>query len=272
MNTFEYRINELPTIEDKNVLCFLCLAERIKPHLHDLAVASGTTKTDVRVRLGIVTSMLNRILECSTSVAYLILKGRTRDASILLLNIYELKLDLEYISLKKDRENIWLEHNKKNLKPWKVDDQLKEISKSENEYLAEKEFYRNLSMIKHGNYAGNEISFSLSIRGDKIIMKEPNEEDLFVLIFAMSAIVYKSGIASISILHRIGEKFPDIERKLASTYNEFEEAFFSFLSERVKNYIYEQNPEIRELDEKIKILKDEQRKLEFELKKLNDLK
>jgi len=268
MNDINLKLIELPSIQDSDAIFFLYCSDRLKISLQEIIVGSVKANREIKISVGLIIPILNRILECSTSTSFLLVKKRIRDSAVLLLCLYELLLDLEYISLQPDRESIWINHNKENIKPWKVDDQLKEIYITNESYSLEKEFYRKLCMIKHGNYAGNELSFNINLRGNRISLNGIGEEYLFTFIFILNRVLYQSGLASLKILENHSILLETEKNKLKEEISYYETNVGKYLSNAVKDYLYKNVPELKDIDIEIKRLKEEQKRLEDEIKSL----
>ncbi len=126
-------------------------------------------KKDVHVTMGLVAAILDRMIECATSILLLAEQNRARDMAVLLLALMELRIDLQYIALSPERELEWLAHRTEWRKPWKISRQFEAIFPREEERQAEFDMYRMLSMIKHGSPL-NEISFLTEM------MKTPGDQ------------------------------------------------------------------------------------------------
>ena len=129
-----------------------------------------------RVALAIV----NRAVECGISVELLCVKNRWRDASLLLISLYELQLDLQFIAKDPSRASTWIDHSDEKAKPWSVSSQLREVYPDEHERKGEAEIYRRLSMAKHGNPAGGVLGFSLSASRDYLLLDQNTGDSPFV--------------------------------------------------------------------------------------------
>lgn len=81
--------------------------------------------------------VLDRMMECTLSVEVLALKGRPRDAAVLVLTLMELRLDLQYAAQDSTRASVWLANADKGRKPWRVGAQIRAISQDLREREAE---------------------------------------------------------------------------------------------------------------------------------------
>ena len=75
-----------------------CIAEMLS-HANSLLMSTISANTEVRVTVGLVVAVLQRMIECATSILILAEQNRSRDMAVLLLNLMELRIDLQYISL-----------------------------------------------------------------------------------------------------------------------------------------------------------------------------
>src|SRR5262249_51311195 len=129
-----------------------------------------------------------RMNEGAFSAQYLCAKNRARDASILVLSLYELQLDLQYIAADLTRADTWLDHAKDNKKPWPVATQLREIYLAAAELEAQRWLYRHLSMTKHANPVGGIASFPIAVSRDFIQYEEDEDGSALLLpsLFALA--------------------------------------------------------------------------------------
>lgn len=131
-------------------------------------ILKNTKDQDVPVTVGVVGAVLQRVIECGTSITVLADHERFRDVAVLLLNLMELRVDLQFIALSPNRESEWLTHTNEWRKPWKLDKQLPEIFANPKELQAEKDMYHTWSMIKHGSPAKNVAWRTKSLTGDSV--------------------------------------------------------------------------------------------------------
>ena len=207
----EYVMNEFPSITDQKVLSYFFLLQNQLNSLNELIGNISTCTITNKTTLGLVIPILSRIEECSQSIAILLSKNRVRDASILILNLYELRLDILYIALDSTRENIWMEHNNKSSKPWKVYAQLRQIFSNHDELSAEKNLYRNFSMVKHGNAAGKQTSFKIAFVPGGLLFSSDIPEQIIGHIHALGGLLQSSFQGAFQILVKYGISFPEIK-------------------------------------------------------------
>ena len=160
----DYQAIELPNISDPKIIRTMVSVQKILITLHDfhMHVIKQHSYKPFTANTIVFFVIIPRILEGARSVMLLCQKNFARDAGILLINIHELRLDLEYIGISNERADVWLNHTKDNRKPWKVSDQIKELSEDKKEEDAMFSAYRYYSMAKHGNPVGKNLSFPIS--------------------------------------------------------------------------------------------------------------
>lgn len=121
--------------------------------------------------------VLDRMMECALSVEILALKGRPRDAAVLVLTLMELRLDLQYVAQDSTRAPVWLANADKGRKPWRVSAQIKEMYQDLREREAELANYRHFSMVKHGNPLGGIVSFPVELSTEGILLRiDPDDK------------------------------------------------------------------------------------------------
>ena len=111
--------------------------------------------------------ILNRLVESTKSGELLISNQYFRDASILVTNQIELRLDLQYISQDNTRAETWLSHTNEHKKPWRVSFLLDKLFTG-NEFDSEKDLYKRFSMVKHGNPVADTFGFPYAITDNQI--------------------------------------------------------------------------------------------------------
>ena len=226
-----YEIQEYPNIDDPDLVrsCVqvqkmrLTLNAFFKHVLSQLASIPFTRPTRVAFII------IHRLAEGSISIELLCQKNRVRDAAILVLNLHELILDLQYIALDKSRADTWLDHTKEQTKPWRVGNQIKEIYNIKNEQESERDIYRWYSMTKHGNPAGKHFVFPISQHDrDSLLLDCSNNNNPMVRchMFALGTHIYRAGTAAARIYASEGLDVDDFADRLnaqwetLSSYNE----------------------------------------------------
>lgn len=257
-----YKIQEVPDINDQRIYSFCFYVQNIQTVIHELLLSIIEENKKVQISLGIVFGLLHRIIECSTSIQLLAIKGRARDIAILLLNIMELRIDLQYMSLDSNRLQVWKNHENSWRKPWKLHNQLKEICKTEDELEAERDVYHLFSMIKHGNPAstyGNlnklfkdntqfiNIAFSISSEPNGTRIDISNAKHHIVpYIFALGTNLYRACCAGLDILNSHGLYFPEIDKKLKQKYGELDKIIVQDIKEQIIQWNRRTDKEFRE--------------------------
>ena len=162
-----YTIQEMPNINDADLIKSCVSVQSMRCTLSALLrhVISQLTATPLTVQIRVALSILDRLTEGALSIELLCQKNRIRDAAILLLNAHELRLDLQYIARDPRRANTWLDHTEEHRKPWRISEQMAEIYATPNELDSERWIYRQYSMVKHSNPAGQ--TFALPLAGDR---------------------------------------------------------------------------------------------------------
>ena len=179
-----YAVKELPNLDDPDLVrCCVCAQERrrtLSAFMQHIISQLGhhPVTTSVRVALAI----MDRMAEGSLSVELLCMKNRVRDAAILLLSLYELQLDLQYIALDLSRAVTWIDHTREDKKPWGVRSQVQEIYTAPNELDAERWLYRTHSMVKHCNPAGQNLAFGIAATRDMLQLDLSGGNNPMVLI------------------------------------------------------------------------------------------
>lgn len=226
------KLIEFPNVDDSCIYTFSYHLQNIQNTAQTLILNIIHKNKQIKVTIGIVVAILMRIQECVTSIQLLAIKGRSRDIAILLLNVMELRIDLQYIALNADREDEWIKHENEWRKPWKMCKQLEEIYEDEEELKAEKDMYHLFSMIKHGSPAskhknlssliknmkatGN-ISFDISITNKELQLDPSSVKDMIgPYLYGAGINIKKACIASFKILARHGLTFRKIDKELKS--------------------------------------------------------
>ncbi len=223
---------EFPNVNDTRIYTFSYHLQNIQNTLQTLIRNIIDKNKEVKITIGIVVAILMRIQECVISIQLLAIKGRSRDIAILLLNVMELRVDLQYIALNPSREDEWIKHENEWRKPWKMSKQLEEVYKDKEGLRAEEDIYHLFSMIKHGSPASNHKNLSDSIKNVKAsrnisfdisVTNKALQIDLSSAKNMISSYLYGAGvnikktcIASFKILARHGLTFCEIEKELKS--------------------------------------------------------
>lgn len=164
--------------------------------------------------------ILKRLVESTKSGELLISNDYFRDASILVTNQIELRLDLQYISQDNTRAEAWLLHTHEHKKPWRVAFLLEKLFAG-NEFDAEKDLYKRFSMVKHGNPVADIFSFPYAIADNQIQMDSNYDAllakfSLYVFIFFSE--LYRTLTAGM-VLFRLGRYDLELQENKARFLN-----------------------------------------------------
>jgi len=228
----QFKLVEFPNVNDPRIYTFSYHLQNIQNTAQTLILNIIDKNKEVKVTIGIVVAILKRIQECVTSIQLLAIKGRSRDIAILLLNVMELRVDLQYIALNVDREDEWINHENEWRKPWEMSKQLKEIYEDKEDLEAERDMYHLFSMIKHGSPASKHknlssliknmeatrnISFDISITNKELQLDLSRAKNMIVpYLYGAVINISKACIASFKILARHGLTFRKIDKDLKS--------------------------------------------------------
>lgn len=238
-----YKVLEQPNIDDPNLVeCCACI-QNMRGILFDLSghVLRQLRRNPVTIPNRVTFAIINRIMEGSLSVELLCIKNRIRDASVLILNIHELRLDLQYISLDISRANEWIDHTAENRKPWRVDSLIKAIFTDPNRCEAERDLYRQLSMTKHGNPAGDISAFPIAAKRDKFILGDsfPNHPLVGANLSALGENLHLAGEAADTIWSKEGldtDNYSQNLKVLLCRLSKFNEAYLYAIIEDISKH------------------------------------
>ena len=209
-------VNELPNTNCPETLAYCHCIERIRHQsLHVVASLLAQNPPNAKVVLPLVAiAIAQRVDEIAASATILLLKGRERDAGVLILSAYELQLDAMYMALDPVRAQVWLDHVRENVKPWKVRDLQTALFPDLNEFEAEQEIYRKYSMIKHCNPAGGIFAFPIAVSRNQIHLDNANGPRFaFVHLYGLGIAVVRTLTAVSSVVQDHGF---EIERTMRS--------------------------------------------------------
>jgi hypothetical protein len=244
-NTFAF--HDQPAIDDQNVLKHFFLLQQIVTPVHELQLAIINHPTRQRLSFGVALPIINRSLEIVQSIVLLLSGNRVRDASVLFLNLYELKLDLRYIALDTSKADLWIDSAAKNKKPWRVKEQQKAIYTSTSDYDIEVKLYRDYSMIKHGNTAGSHESFRMSMKGTGMVLNiDPLEMIVPEIIHTASTLAVMSKSA-IRMLEAEGISFEGLYEKIDEAYWNMRNDTSNTMEEIVYEWVFSRYQELREI-------------------------
>lgn len=244
----KYQLYELPSIDDEHSIYFLHLLQQLITPVNELIEKITSSEAKTRTTMALVLPMLFRLVECTQSIAILLMKNRVRDASILLLNIYEIRLDAIFISLNDSREETWITYKTKVTKPWKVGAQQKEIFKDPDELKAEKNIYRNFSMVKHGNIAGSHTSFPISFSQNYLTFSGSHPRQITGHIFALCGFLNSALTAIFIILARHNNRFHDLETAIQKAYVKINNTSTSNITGLLYELVFQKYPHLMDIE------------------------
>jgi hypothetical protein len=183
-----FECNEFPVVDDQNVLAF-CF------HSQHIRTAAGALIVSITEQAGsrpigkadlVALMLLTRLAECLLSFELLTSRGCERDAAVLLVTLTELSLDLRYLETRPGQVEVWVAHDKRRRKPWKVADQIEALYANENDRDAAERNYELCSMVKHGNPAGGNLTLPIGIEGRMVVHRLRDTGD-FLAVYAFAA-------------------------------------------------------------------------------------
>jgi len=257
----QFKLIEFPNVDDPRIYTFSYHLQNIQNTLQTLILNIIDKNKQVKVTIGVVVAILMRIQECVTSIQLLAIKGRSRDIAILLLNVMELRVDLQYIALNVNREDEWINHENEWRKPWEMGKQLKEIYEDKGELKAEQDMYHLFSMIKHGSPASKysnlssliknieatrNISFDISINNKELQLDLSKAKNMIVPhLYGAGINISKACIASFKILARHGLTFCKIKKELKSKVQQLNKSLEVYLLDQIIQWNRAQNSNFR---------------------------
>lgn len=195
-----YTISELTNLDDPDLLrCCVAVQKMrgtVSNFIQHIVAQLGSNPVTIANRTAL--AMLQRIAEGSLSTEILCMKNRVRDAAILILSLFELRLDLQYIANDLARADTWIDHTRENKKPWSVRTQLEELYRDKNELDAEIANYRQYSMVKHCNPAGLAFSFPVAVTRDtlQLDLAKKNSHWVRIHLFGLAVCIHHAGDAA----------------------------------------------------------------------------
>lgn len=212
---------EFPNVEDQAVRQSIAALGALRSAVLRgfKATLSELHDTPVTSEFRLFVAIHLRMTEYCLSLEILLSKNRPRDAAILLLTLFELRLDLRYIVLDLSRVPVWLANSDRARKPWGVTKQIKAIFALEPERDAELEMYRFLSMVKHGNPVSGVSGFPVSVEEDGLAFykEEAGMNESKTISFGAGCYLKDAFLAGIEILRLSPERLTDV---LADIYEQ----------------------------------------------------
>ena len=263
-----YKINEIPNTENKDILEFLIYLSELHSICRELFLCLIQENKKVKTTIGFVGSLVDRISNSLMSIILLASKGFTTDVAILLVNLIELRTDLKYISKYPNKIDEWFNHKKRFIKPWKFSQQIKEITTDEEEIETEKNIYEFCSIAKHGNPVGYDIGFDFGLKDDGIFValdKDFRLTDYLTWTYLYTVDAIKSSLVIVEKYQIVSQnttnKLDKVSAKIWGLYGKL-------ISKRIRNYVYEMNPELREIDKKLEVLIREQKRVKAKIEEM----
>jgi len=219
----KYEIRELPTIDDPDLIKNFVVLQEIRSQIVKFTqnILAQLHAPPLSMPIRVVLSLIQRATECSLSIETLCLKNRDRDAAILILSLIELRYDIKYVARNLDRVNAWIDHAKRNKKPWPVRTQIDELY-SDPEHEAEILLYRQYSMVKHCNPAGLSFAFPVAATRDELILDTAsnNSKLLHSHAFALGVCLHDIAGAAASIVTAGGLDPGDYASEISKRFDE----------------------------------------------------
>lgn len=238
-------ISEVPNTNNAELLYWLHRTNEVRGPLSKLYLKLPQYLQKEPTVVTLLFTIIRRELELTDSIFILAAKSRIKDVGVLFLNLYELTLDIQYISLNPGAEKNWLYNEDERNKPWRISELQKAIFKGD-ELDAEKQRFKHFSMIKHGNIAAKHDAFDVFIHDGKFIMTEVTETTLLPTLFGINSLLYRTFIASASILSRLNIKEEDILSEMNVLHNKYNETFIAVAEVRTAQLLHSDNLEAQE--------------------------
>lgn len=193
-------------------------------------------KKQIEISNWVAIMILKRIVESTKAGVLLISNGFERDASTILTNQIELRLDISYLAQDYNHAIEWINHNNEHRKPWKVSELFKEIFEDKDEFESEKEMYKRFSMVKHGNPVGETFCFPIAVKNG-YLTSEPREDILsskFALyIFAFSSELFRALKAAIVDFKRCGFDVIEYENRANFINSMLNDLYYNHTKEQI---------------------------------------
>jgi hypothetical protein len=195
--------------------------------------------------IGFLLSILKRQLELTDSIFILAARARIKDVGVLMLNLYELTLDLQYVAINPGFEKTWLTHELESSKPWSIKKMQKALFQNE-ELESENNFFKTFSMIKHGNIAGKHISFDVYFLNDRLTISEATDTSLLPTLFAINYLLARIFKSAIQILSSQGIFIENLESTMKDLSGKYHDDFIALSELRVIELLHPENHNLQE--------------------------
>jgi len=267
INNSTYQFSDLPFTNNKDVLEFSVYLQELYQIIRNFISLIINENTKVKITIGFVGGILDRIGESLMSTSYLSVKGFNRDVAIILVNLIELRTDLKYVSENPNEASNWLSHKERNHKPWRFSKQI-EALKSDEMKRADKKIYELCSMAKHGNPVGIDVGFNIGVCEEGIFYGGQNTNRItdylhWAYYYAVDAVE-----AGLKILESYELKFPTVQNEINDLTKKVNLLNSKCLKRKIIEYAYQMHPEIKQIDEEIKRLTEEKEAVDRKIKAL----
>jgi hypothetical protein len=266
LNNKTYLFKEIPNTNNINILKFTVYLQFLYNICRKLLLSIIQRNTNVKTTIGFVVSVIDKISENLISIILLSSKGFATNTAIILVNLIELRTDLKYISKKPNKIEDWFKHQKKYTKPWQFKNQIKEISSNDEEIKLERAIYEICSIAKHGNPAGIDIGFNIGLKDEEIFINLDRQYRLTDYLYWTYVYTSDSIKSSLEIVDKFKIDIPNIEEELEKLSKDINLLYNEILTQKVRDYIYQKNPELKNIDNELERLKSEKSRVESEIK------
>lgn len=263
----KYHFNDLPFTENKEVLKYVIYFQELYQIIRNLIGLIINENTKVKITVGFVGGVLDRIGESIRAISYLSSKGFNRDPAVILVNLIELRTDLKYVSKNHNKVEKWFEHEKRNYKPWRFSVQIDSLD-DKGMIATDKKVYEMCSMAKHGNPVGKDIGFNLGVCEEGLFYASDNDSRITDYLHWTSYYGVDAIEAGLKIVEEYGLAFPTIQKDLNDLKNRMEPFITKNLEKKIMDYVYQENPIIKEYDDKLKNLTMEKEEIERKIRHL----
>jgi hypothetical protein len=238
------KFQDIPSTNNVELLYWIYRTNQIRGPLEKLYLKLASYLPKNPTTIALLLAIIRRELELTDSIFMLAVKSRIKDVGVLILNLYELTLDLQYISLNPGSEDAWMYNESESKKPWRISELQKAIFKGD-ELTAEKSIFKEFSMIKHGNIAGKHIAFDVFIHDHKLVMAEASETSMLPTLFGINSLLYRATLAALKILSRFDIKEDNIFSEMNILHNKYGQTFRAVSELQVAELLHPDNLEMQ---------------------------
>ena len=162
----------------------------------------------------------------------------------------------------------WFEHEKRNCKPWRFSVQIDSLDDKEM-IATDKKVYEMCSMAKHGNPVGKDVGFNLGVSEKGLFYGGDNDSRITDYLHWTSYYGVDAIEAGLKIVEACGLNFSMIQKELNDLKNRMKPFISENLERKIMDYVYQENPKIKEYDEKLKKLTIEKEEIERKIRHLS---